>query len=191
MAYIFHLLALAFFIIALAKPQMGYTEHEVSGKGRNVMIAMDVSRSMLATDIAPNRLQRAKLAVQDLITALPQDRIGLIAFSGRAFVQAPLTIDHTAILESIEQLDTETIPRGGTNIAMAIELAMETFNKTESANHALVLFSDGDELEGTALEAAQKAKQEDIIVVAIGVGTTSGSIIPDPSPRSSGGIRER
>ncbi len=114
--FAFVLLALALAIGALAKPRWGYTYEDVKRRGLDLLFAVDTSRSMLSNDVAPNRLERVKLAAQDLITDLQGDRVGLIAFAGRAFLQAPLTIDYDAAVESINDLDTKTIPEGGTNI---------------------------------------------------------------------------
>jgi len=182
----FEALALAFLVAALARPQWGFTEREVTGQGRSLIIAVDTSRSMLATDLTPNRLTRAKLAALDLVTALPGDKIGLIAFAGRAFLQAPLTTDHEALLEALSQFDTELIPRGGSNLAEPIELAAQIFDKTDTANHAVIMFSDGDELEGNAAEVARQAREKNIMVVCVGVGTQEGSLLPDDSPRQRG-----
>jgi Ca-activated chloride channel family protein len=185
--FLFEALALTFLITALARPQWGFTQREIQGQGRSLIIAVDTSRSMLATDLTPDRLTRAKLAAQDLVTALPGDKIGLIAFAGRAFLQAPLTTDHEALLEALSQFDTELIPRGGSNLSEPIELAGQIFDKAGTASHALIMFSDGDELEGQAVAVARKAKEKNIMVVAVGVGTPEGSLLPDDRPRNRGG----
>ncbi len=111
------LLALGCVIASLARPRFGYTWEESKHKGRDVLLAIDCSRSMLATDLAPSHLGRAKLVAQDLIGQLQGDRVGLIAFAGNSFLQAPLTADHSAVLNSLAELDTTIIPRGGTDIA--------------------------------------------------------------------------
>lgn len=180
-------LALTGIIVALARPQWGYVEEEIPGEGRSILIAIDTSRSMLVDDLHPNRLTRAKLAAQDLIARLPGDRIGLIAFAGRAFLQAPLTTDHEALIETLDQFDAELIPRGGSNLGEPIELAIETFSKAGTASHALILFSDGDELEGDALALARKAREQNIMIVSVGVGTPEGALVPDDHPRNRGG----
>src|SRR5438874_13116381 len=112
---------------------------------------------MLSNDVPPNRLARVKLATQDLINDLTGDRVGLIAFAGRAFLQAPLTIDYDAAVESINDLDTNTIPEGGKNISEAIALAVQTFGKTAMGNRALIIFTDGEELSGDGVNEAKKA----------------------------------
>ena len=134
------LIALALLIVALAGPRYGYTEETTIAEGRNILIGIDTSRSMLATDLQPDRLTRAKLAAHDLIHSLPGDRVGLIAFAGTSFLQAPLTVDHDAVIESISQLDTEIIPRGGTNIGRALALARETFAEAKSDSNAFHSF---------------------------------------------------
>src|SRR5947199_5234829 len=119
------LLGLALAIVSLAQPRWGYTFEDVKRKGLDLLIAVDTSRSMLSNDVQPNRLERVKLAVQDLINELQGDRVGLIAFAGRAFLQAPLTIDYDAVVEAISNLVTKSIPDDGTNMSLAIALAMQ------------------------------------------------------------------
>src|SRR5262249_12570543 len=127
-------------IVSLAQPRYGYTWEQSKRSGRDVLIAIDTSKSMLSTDAAPNRLTPAKLAAQDLIGQLQGDRIGVLAFAGNAFLQAPLTVDYSAALDSINDLDTNIIPRGGTNIAAVIDEAAKAFGKGESENRCLILF---------------------------------------------------
>jgi Ca-activated chloride channel homolog len=172
------LLGLAFALIALAQPRWGYTFQDVRRKGLDLLIAVDTSRSMLSNDVQPNRLERVKLAAQDLISELQGDRVGLIAFAGRAFLQAPLTIDYGAVVESINDLDTKTVPEGGTNISEAIALASRTFGKSAMGNRALILFTDGEELSGDAVKAAKAAADAGVRIFTVGVGTPQGSLIP-------------
>jgi Ca-activated chloride channel homolog len=172
------LLSLALAITALAKPRWGYIYQDVKRRGLDLLFAIDTSRSMLSNDVAPNRLERVKLAAQDLITELQGDRAGLIAFAGRAFLQAPLTIDYDAAVESINDLDTKTIPEGGTNISEAIALAVQTFGKSAMGNRALVIFTDGEELSGDAVREAKKAEEAGVKIFTVGVGTIQGSLIP-------------
>lgn len=174
-------LAILCLLTALARPQLGFEETENEVEARNLILAIDTSRSMLSDDLTPNRLDRAKLAAQDIILSLPDDRIGLIAFAGKPFLQAPLTVDHEAVLEAIEQLDTEVIPRGGTNLSAAVNLALETVKEAKLGPSALVLFSDGEALEGLAeIERVRdEASAAGLTLLAVGVGTAGGSIIPD------------
>ncbi len=179
--------AYAALVFALARPQWGEVTRQVSGEGRSVMFAIDTSRSMLADDLKPDRLTRAKFAALDLIDALPADQIGLIAFSGTADVQVPLTTDRAALEEGIDQLDTYAVARGGTNLAAAIELAARSAKGAGTKGRALVLFTDGEAMEGESLDAAATAAKEGLVVVAIGVGSREGASIRDPESRKAGG----
>ena len=184
------LLALALAILALAKPRWGYTYEDVKRRGLDLLFAIDTSRSMLSNDVAPNRLERVKLAAQDLITELQGDRAGLIAFAGRAFLQAPLTIDYDAAVESINDLDTKTIPEGGTNISEAIALATQTFGKSAIGNRALIIFTDGEELSGDAVNEAKKAADAGVKIFTVGVGTAQGSLIPVEGQSEAGFVKD-
>jgi Ca-activated chloride channel family protein len=169
-------LAVASLIIALARPQWGFTWQEVKQRGVDVVVAIDVSKSMLAQDIAPNRLARAKLAAMDLMQVAKGDRLGLVAFAGDAFLQCPLTIDDAAFRQSVEALDVNTIPEGGTAVAEAIETAQTAFK--EGDNHrVLVLMTDGEDHDSGALEAAQKAAQAGLRIYTIGIGTAEGELL--------------
>lgn len=172
------LLGLALAITSLAQPRWGYTFEDVKRKGLDLLIAVDTSRSMLSNDVQPNRLDRVKLAIQDLINQLQGDRVGLIAFAGRAFLQAPLTIDYDAVVEAVNDLDTKTIPEGGTNISSAITLATQSFGKSAMGNRALVILTDGEELSGDAVKAAKEAGDAGVRIFTVGVGTPQGSLIP-------------
>ncbi len=172
------LLGLALAIGSLAQPRWGYTFEDVKRKGLDLLVAVDTSRSMLSNDVQPNRLDRVKLAIQDLIDELQGDRVGLIAFAGRAFLQAPLTIDYDAVIEAVNDLDTKTIPEGGTNISSAITLATQSFGKSAMGNRALIIFTDGEELSGDAVKTAKAAADAGVRIFTIGVGTPQGSLIP-------------
>src|SRR5256886_9323925 len=173
------LLGLFLAIVSLAQPRWGYTFEDVKRKGLDLLIAVDTSRSMLSNDVQPNRLERVKLAVQDLVNQLQGDRVGLIAFAGRAFLQAPLTIDYDAVFEALNDLDTKTIPEGGTNISSAITLATQSFGKSATGNRALIFFTDGEELSGDAVKTAKAAAADDgVRIFTVGVGTPQGSLIP-------------
>ncbi len=176
--FVLILLGFALAIGALAKPRYGYTYEEVKRKGLDLLLAVDTSRSMLANDVPPNRLQAVKLAAQDLISELRGDRVGLIAFAGRAFLQAPLTIDYDAAVTALTELDTEIIPEGGTNISEAIALAVKTFGTSAIGNRALIIFTDGEELQGEAAKNAQEAADAGVRIFTVGIGTPEGSLIP-------------
>ena len=173
------LLGLSLAIASLAQPRWGYTFEDVKRKGLDLLVAVDTSRSMLSSDVQPNRLERVKLAIQDLINELQGDRVGLIAFAGRAFLQAPLTIDYDAVIEAVNDLDTKTIPEGGTNISSAITLATQSFGKSAVGNRALIIFTDGEELSGDAVKTAKSAAADaGVRIFTVGVGTPQGSLIP-------------
>ncbi|SKA98285.1 Ca-activated chloride channel family protein [Prosthecobacter debontii] len=190
--FVLQLLALTCFIITIAQPRWGEDKTVQMESGRNVIIAIDTSRSMLSNDITPDRLTRARLAAQDLLATLTSDRVGLIAFAGNAYLQAPLTTDHEAVIEAIQSLDFTSVPRGGSDLGKALKLAMETFEKSPARNHGLILFSDGGEPNEQIRELAQQATKKNILVLTVGVGTDAGSLIPDPDPERQGDyIRDR
>ncbi len=170
--------ALGLLVVTLAGPRLGYDTLEVPHRGRDVIMAIDVSRSMLATDVAPTRLQRAKLFAEDLISELGGDRIGLVAFAGSAFLQAPLTLDHGAVLVAVDELDTDLIPKGGTNIAAAIRAAEDAFGKAEGFSRAIVIISDGEELDADGVAAARQAEANGVRIFTVGIGSEEGSEIP-------------
>ena len=164
--------------IALARPQAGYRWEETQRKGRDILFAVDTSRSMLAPDVKPNRLARAKLAVQDLLQSLHGDGVGLIAFAGRAFLQCPITLDYDAFRDSLTALDTTIIPRGGTDIASAIREAQATFKLRGDSDKILILLTDGEDLSGDAVAAAESAGKAGVKIFTVGVGTPNGELIP-------------
>ncbi len=170
------ILATALLFLALARPQWGSRREEVRLQGIDILIALDTSRSMLASDITPNRLDRAKLAIHDFTTTMKTARIGLLPFAGDAFLICPLTLDRTAFETTLDELDTRIIPEGGTDIARAIREASKVLNK--GANQKiLILITDGEDLEGGAIEAAKEAKEKGITIHTVGVGTPSGNLI--------------
>ena len=174
--YILLIAAAALLIVAIARPQRGFDLEEVQQNGLDIVVAVDTSKSMLATDIAPNRLARAKLAALELMQTAKADRLGLVAFAGDAFLECPLTIDDTAFQQSVQALDVNTIPQGGTAIAAAINTALGTFK--EKGNHrALVLFTDGEDNDEGALEAAQNAAKEGLKIFTVGIGSADGTLV--------------
>ena len=171
-------LTLGLVLLALAQPRYGFTQQEIKQKGRDIIVAVDTSKSMLATDVAPTRLARAKLLTQDLIRLLKGDRVGLVAFAGSSFLQAPLTLDYGAVINALDELDTNVIPKGGTNIASAIATAEQAFGKAEGQTRALILLTDGEELDEDGVAAAKKAAEHGIRIFAVGIGSPEGSLIP-------------
>ncbi len=163
---------------ALARPQWGFEWQEVKRSGLDILMAIDVSKSMLARDVKPNRLERSKFAVKDLVRKLSGDRVGLIAFAGSSFLQCPLTIDYNGFLLALDDLNTEAIPRPGTSISGAIKEAIGVLKGLDKKFKVLILITDGEELEGDAMRAAGEAAQEGIRIYCVGVGTTGGDLIP-------------
>jgi Ca-activated chloride channel family protein len=172
------LAGLAATFVALARPLAGFRWEEERRDGIDLMFAVDTSKSMLATDLRPDRLTRAKLAVSDLLRKFPGERVGLIAFAGEAFVQAPMTIDHAVFGEALDALDTSIIPRGGTDIATPIRAAVEAMASEPDRRKLLVILSDGEDLQGEALAAAKEAAHAGLVIYTVGVGTRSGDLIP-------------
>ncbi len=170
--------ALGALVLALAGPMWGFHWEEVHREGIDLVVALDTSKSMLATDVSPNRLARAKLAVQDLLAELAGDRIGLVAFAGSAFVQCPLTLDRNAFRESLEAVEVGLIPRGGTDLTTAIDTGLAAFEGHQGNHQALVLITDGEDHEGTLDDAIKRAAERSVKVFAVGIGTPEGELIP-------------
>ena len=174
------LFAFTLLTICLSQPIAGEAETTSLVKGRNIIIAVDASRSMLVRDVAPDRLNAAKTAVYELLERFPNDRIGLLAFAGSASLQAPLTVDHNALRETLDQLYETNVPSGGSNLADAINLATRTFKETGQSTHGLIVISDGELHEGELEDASFDARQAGVFVVSIGMGTREGDFVPDP-----------
>lgn len=147
--------------------------------GRNVMIALDLSRSMRVADVKPDRLTQAKVVIYELLEAMPNERIGFIGFAGSPYVYAPLTIDHGAVRETVEQIDETWAPLGGSNLAAAVQLATETLKKTGQKNNALVILSDGEKHDDDLDTLISQAEQSGVYIIAIGVGTEDGGFVPN------------
>ena len=172
------IVALGALALALGGPLWGFHWEEVHREGIDLVVALDTSKSMLATDVAPNRLARAKLAVEDLLAQLHGDRIGLVAFAGTAFVQCPLTLDRNAMRESLEAVEVGIIPRGGTNLTTAVDTSLEAFEGHQGSHQALVLITDGEDNEGTLAEATKRAAERGVKIFTVGIGTAEGELIP-------------
>jgi Ca-activated chloride channel family protein len=168
--------AVTLLVVTLARPQHGFDLQEVEQRGLDIVVAVDTSKSMLATDIAPNRLARAKLAALELMQKAGTDRMGLVAFAGDAFLECPLTIDNTAFQQCVQALDVNAIPQGGTAIASAINTTLTAF-KEDSRYKVLVLFTDGEDNDTGALEAAQNAAKAGLKIFTIGIGTAAGDLL--------------
>ncbi len=170
--------AIALLFVALARPQVGYEWREVKRKGIDILFALDASRSMLAEDVSPNRLERAKLGMIDFVDKLEGDRIGLMPFAGSAFMLCPLTLDYNAFRESLDAIDTDIIPRKGTDLASAIRESGRAFEEAGNNHRILVIITDGEDLQGEALAAAETAAADGMVIHTVGIGSASGELIP-------------
>ncbi len=172
------ILAVAALIVAIAGLQRGYDWEEVEQRGLDIVVAVDTSKSMLTADIAPNRLERAKLAALELMQDAKSDRLGLVAFAGEAFLECPLTIDDTAFQQNVQALDVNSIPEGGTAIASAIDTALDSF-KEKDHYKALVLMTDGEDNvdEAAVIASAKNAAKAGLKIFTIGIGTAAGDLI--------------
>ena len=170
--------AIALFGVALGGPMWGFHWEEMKREGIDLVVAIDTSKSMLATDVAPNRLERAKLAVQDLLAEMAGDRVGLVAFAGTAFVQCPLTLDRNAFRESLQAVEVGLIPRGGTNLTEALESGLAAFEGHQGRHQALVLITDGEDHEGKLDDVLKAASERGVKIFTVGIGTAEGELIP-------------
>lgn len=175
------LASFALMFMALANPQIGTRLEEVKREGVDIFIALDVSKSMLAEDVAPNRFDRAKHEITQFIEKLRGDRVGIIAFSGVAFVQCPLTLDYSAARLFLDEIDVGAVPTPGTSIADAVNTAMTSFVNKELKHKVLILITDGEEHEGDPLEAAREAARQGVIIYSVGIGSPEGAPIPEYS----------
>jgi Ca-activated chloride channel homolog len=171
-------LAYVLLIIGIADPQIGTKLEEVKREGVDIIIALDVSNSMKAEDIKPDRLERSKQAIARIIDKMHNDRIGLVIFAGSPYVQLPLTADYGAAKLFLSAIDTDIIPTQGTAIGAAIELAAHSFNNRDKKYKALIIITDGENHEDDAISAAKKAAKEGIIIHTIGMGSPTGAPIP-------------
>jgi Ca-activated chloride channel family protein len=174
---IFVITALLFIIFSLVQPKWGYHWEDVERRGIDLVVAVDTSRSMLADDIKPNRLQAAKREINDLINVIDGDRVGLVAFAGTAFLQCPLTLDYGAFNLFLDDINTSLIPVGGTSFGEAIKKSMSAFSSKLKKHKAIVLITDGEDHQGNAMEMAKAAKEQGIVVYTVGVGKKEGAYI--------------
>ena len=176
--FILSMLALSFLFIGLANPLVGTKLEKVKRKGIDLVVAIDVSKSMLAEDLQPSRLERAKQLLSNLISTMKDDRIGLIVFAGNAYLQMPLTSDYTAAKLFLQTINTDIVPTQGTAIGEAINLAGEAYDEEQKKHKALLIISDGENHEEGAIEAAEEAVKEGLIIYTLGIGTEEGGQIP-------------
>ena len=176
--FLFLMTALIFLILAVARPQFGTKLQEVKRKGIEIIIALDVSNSMLAQDIQPNRLEKAKQSISKLVERLVNDRIGLIVFAGQAYTQIPITNDYASAKMFLSSISTGIVPVQGTAIGSAINLAMSSFTPQEDMSRVLIIITDGENHEDDAVALAREAAEKGIKTYTIGVGLAKGSPVP-------------
>lgn len=183
------LAAIGALALALARPQGDGGVKTQTSEGRNVIIALDLSRSMRVGDVSPDRLGQAKVVIYELLESLGNDRVGLVGFAGGSYLYAPLTIDHEAVRETVEQMDENWVAKGGSDISAAIRMATTALKETGQRNNALVVISDGEEHEGDLDAIVAEAERSGVTIFAIGVGTEDGGFVPHPD--FPGGLVDR
>lgn len=194
--FILFLLAFIFLIAGIVNPQVGTKMEEMKREGSDIVICLDVSNSMMAQDFSPNRLQKAKMAIEKLIDRLQNDRLGIIVFAGEAYVQLPITTDYAAAKLFLESVDTDAVPVQGTRISAAIELAMKSFEGSEGSpvtagkNKTIIVITDGESHEDDAISSARAAAEKGVIVNTIGIGSTEGVPIPVYRNKIASGYRK-
>lgn len=171
-------IAIGFIVIGMANPQVGSKYEEVKRKGFELMICLDVSNSMLAEDLQPNRLERAKQAISTVIDRLKNDKIGIVVFAGEAYIQLPLTVDHSAAKLFLRSINTDMVATQGTAIGRAINLAVNSFSADAKSSKHVIVITDGEGHEDDPLSAAQEARNLGITVHGVGIGSVDGTPIP-------------
>ena len=174
------LLAVILLIIVLSQPQFGMKEEKDKRKGIEVMIALDVSNSMMAQDVQPSRLEKAKQVLSKLVDGMTNDKIGLVVFAGDAYTQLPITADYVSAKMFLSTISTQMVPRQGTAIGSALDLSIKSFGAKSTSAKAIIVITDGENHEDDAIGAAKLAAENNIIVNVIGMGKTDGAPIPVP-----------
>ncbi|RKR84947.1 Ca-activated chloride channel family protein [Mucilaginibacter gracilis] len=172
------IIAYGLLLIGAADPQIGSKMEEVKRKGADIMILLDVSNSMLSQDLSPNRLENAKQAISQLIDNLHDDRIGIIVFAGQAYVQLPITTDYSAAKLFLNTINTNMVPTQGTAIGAAIDMGMQSFDFKNGMGKAMIVITDGENHEDDAVSAANRARDKDVTIHVVGVGSAEGAPIP-------------
>ena len=183
--FILTLVALFLIIVGLANLQTGDKAEKVQRKGIDVIVALDVSKSMLAKDIAPDRLTRAKQLIERLISTMSNDRIGLIVFAGRSYLHVPLTVDYSAVKMMLQNVSPDIVPAQGTVIGDAIDMGMESFSQNERKYKAMIVISDGEDHDDKAIQKAKEAADAGIIIHTVGVGSPQGATLYDPDTKTN------
>ena len=171
--------ALALLIIMLARPQMGTKISHEKRNGIETMITLDISNSMRAEDVAPSRLDKSKMLIENMVENFTNDKVGLIVFAGEAFIQLPITSDYVSAKMFLQSIDPGLIATQGTNLSGAINMAMNAFTQQEKVGRAIIVITDGEDHEGGAVEAAKAARKKGMRVFVLGVGSPKGSPVPD------------
>lgn len=185
-------LGLLLVALAIARPQWGYSWRDIERRGLEIMFVLDTSNSMLANDLAPSRLQRAKWGIEEMVRALDGDAVGLVAFAGEAGLLCPLTLDYGAFLMHLDDAFPGIIARGGTNIEKGLRKALESFGEERGeADRVIVLVSDGETHEGDLDAVIRDLQREEVRVFAVGIGEPEGSLIPLPVERGGPLLRNR
>ncbi len=175
------LAAVALIAVMLARPQMGTKISQDKRQGIEVMIALDISNSMKAEDVAPSRLDKSKMMIENLVDNFTDDKVGLVVFAGDAFIQLPITSDYVSAKMFLQNIDPSLIASQGTNLAEAVGMSSRSFTKQDNVGRAIIVITDGEDHEGGAVEAAKQAKKNGMRVFVLGVGSTKGTPIPDGS----------
>lgn len=173
------LAAVALISVMLARPQMGTKISQDKRQGIEVMIALDISNSMKAEDVAPSRLDKSKMMIENLVDNFTDDKVGLVVFAGDAFIQLPITSDYVSAKMFLQNIDPSLIASQGTNLAEAVGLSSRSFTKQDNVGRAIIVITDGEDHEGGAVEAAKQVKKNGMRVFVLGVGSTKGTPIPD------------
>ncbi len=177
---LFLVLALALLAVSMAQPRWGSERRVTFERSREVIIAMDLSKSMLATDLKPNRLERAKLVVDAMLESLQGESVGLIVFAGTAFLQSPMSPDYQILRNFLRELDPSFVPQGGTNYQQMLNTALDSFKQSDGrADRFLIVISDGESLDSDWKNEAEKLRTQNVKAICLGVGTREGSLIPD------------
>lgn len=173
------LAAVALIAVMLARPQMGTKISQDKRQGIEVMIALDISNSMKAEDVAPSRLDKSKMMIENLVDNFTDDKVGLVVFAGDAFIQLPITSDYVSAKMFLQNIDPSLIASQGTNLAEAVGLSSRSFTKQDNVGRAIIVITDGEDHEGGAVEAAKQVKKNGMRLFVLGVGSTKGTPIPD------------
>jgi len=179
------LAGMSFIVLSLTEPKWGYHVEQVKRRGVDIVVALDTSRSMLAEDVKPNRLGYAKREIEDLLNVLEGDRIAIVAFAGTAFAECPLTLDYAFARMVLNDIDTNTIPQGGTALASAIQKSLEAFQDPLKKYKTIIILTDGEDHEGWVDQAVEFAKDRGVKIYVVGVGSAEGALIPIEDERGN------